>query len=248
MFPLRDDNPGLRTPWVTLILIGANLLTWALLEGFGFGTSMATAICELGLIPGEITQRAEPGTLFQLTQATACRLGATPPWHTLVTSMFLHGSWFHLIGNLWFLWVFGNNVEDGMGSFRFLVFYLLTGLLAAGLQIAWDPASTVPMVGASGAIGGVMGAYLVMYPRVRVHMLIFLGFYVTRIAVPAFTVLAYWLFFQLVGGFTSVSGGGGMAFWAHIGGFLGGMALVFVFRSRSLVAHHPYHGWSRRRD
>lgn len=245
MFPLHDDNPGFRTPWATLILIGANLLVWILLQGFGLHKPLAHSICEFGVVPAELLQRAEPGTLFQLAPDTLCMLGPNPVWHTLLTSMFLHGGWFHLISNLWFLWVFGNSVEDGMGSIRFLVFYLLTGLIASGCQIVFDANSTVPMVGASGAIGGVMGAYLILYPRVRVHLLIFLGFYITRISVPALFMLAYWIFFQVVGALTSVSGSGGMAFWAHIGGFVAGMGLVFAFRNPSLLERHPYHGWSK---
>jgi membrane associated rhomboid family serine protease len=134
-----------------------------------------------------------------------------------------------------------------MGHARFLVFYLLCGLAAAALQVASNPASAVPMVGASGAIGGVMGAYVVLYPRVRVHLLVVLGFYVSSVAVPAAFMLAYWFLIQLVGGAVSVGAGGGgeggTAFWAHVGGFVAGMLLVFPFRNRELLARHPYHGW-----
>jgi membrane associated rhomboid family serine protease len=163
----------------------------------------------------------------------------------------------HLLGNMWFLWIFGNNVEDSMGHARFLVFYLVCGLVAAALQVAADPASTVPMVGASGAIGGVMGAYVVLYPRVRVHLAFVFGFYVTTMAVPAYTMLGYWFLLQLVGGaFSLASKGGGVAFWAHVGGFAAGAVLIFVFRDRELLARHPCYGlrapapgpdWERRR-
>jgi membrane associated rhomboid family serine protease len=170
----------------------------------------------------------------------------TPAWHTLITSMFLHGGWLHIASNLWFLWIFGNNVEDSMGHVRFALFYLLCGLAAAALQIVSDPDSGVPMVGASGAIGGVMGGYIVLYPRVNVHLLVMLGFYVTTVAVPAFWMLGYWLLMQLLGGLTSLGAqGGGVAFWAHIGGFAAGTALVLPFRSRLLVEQHPFRGWSR---
>jgi len=176
-----------------------------------------------------------------------CIVDPTGDWRTVVTHMFLHGGWFHLIGNMWFLWIFGNNVEDSMGHVRFAVFYLISGFVAAGLQAAFNPASPIPMVGASGAIGGVMGAYVVLYPRVRVHLLLWLGFYVTTVAVPAVFMLLYWLAIQLIGGATSLGAeGGGVAFWAHVGGFVAGAALVFLFRDPALVARHPYHGWSAR--
>jgi membrane associated rhomboid family serine protease len=160
--------------------------------------------------------------------------------------MFLHGGWFHLIGNMWFLWIFGNNVEDSMGHGRFVVFYLLCGLAASALQVLSKPDSAIPMVGASGAIGGVMGAYIVLYPRVRVHLLLVLGFYVTTVAVPAAFMLGYWLLLQILGGTASLGGeGGGVAFWAHVGGFVAGAILVFPFRNPVLVHRHPYYGLSR---
>jgi membrane associated rhomboid family serine protease len=161
--------------------------------------------------------------------------------------MFLHGGWMHLIGNMWFLWIFGNNVEDAMGHLRFVVFYLLCGFAAALLQAAFDTDSVIPMVGASGAIGGVMGAYVMMYPRVHVHLLVFLGFYVNTVAVPAIFMLGYWFLLQLVSGTMAAgSQGGGVAFWAHVGGFIAGVVLGFLFRDRALLARHPYYGWQRR--
>ncbi len=135
-----------------------------------------------------------------------------------------------------------------MGPLRFLAFYLLCGLAAASAQFFVDSASPIPMVGASGAIGGVMGAYIVLYPRVHVHMLIFLGFFVTTVAIPAIAMLGYWIVVQLIGGFNSIGGaaGGGTAFWAHIGGFAAGMALIFVFKNETLLKRHPYRGWQQR--
>ena len=157
--------------------------------------------------------------------------------------MFLHGSWMHIIGNMWFLWIFGNNVEDSMGHFRFIVFYLLCGLAAAGLQILADPASGIPMVGASGAIGGVMGAYIMLYPHVRVHLFA----YFTTFAVPAFFMLGYWLILQVLGGVGSMgASGGGVAFWAHVGGFVAGALLVLAFKDNELVSRHPHYGWRQR--
>ena len=160
----------------------------------------------------------------------ACRLGYESNPETLLWSMFMHGSWMHIIGNLWFLWIFGDNVEDVMGPFRFALFYLLCGLAAALAQIASAPSSLVPMVGASGAIGGVMGAYARLYPRARVHMLVFFGILVTTISVPAIFMLGYWFLLQVLSGLPTVGDAvGGVAFWAHVGGFLAGLGLSFVF-------------------
>src|SRR5690606_1389007 len=148
--------------------------------------------------------------------------------------------WFHIIGNMWFLWVFGNNVEDSMGRIRFLLFYLLCGAAAAMAQVVASPSSAVPMVGASGAVSGVMGAYIVLFPRVTVHMLVFLGFFITVMRVPAFVMLGYWFLLQVIGGLPQIAGGepGGVAFWAHAGGFVAGALLVFLFRNRALLARH----------
>jgi membrane associated rhomboid family serine protease len=152
--------------------------------------------------------------------------------------MFLHGGWLHLIGNMWFLWVFGNNVEDSMGHVRFVLFYIVCGLAAAAAQIVATPRSVLPMVGASGAISGVMGAYIVLYPRVKVHMLIFLGIFITTVAVPAWMMLGYWFLLQILGGLPMLSSepGGGTAFWAHAGGFVAGMALIWLFRNPGMIA------------
>src|SRR5215470_3006498 len=167
----------------------------------------------------------------------ACVIGPSPTWYAPLTSMFLHGGWFHLIGNMWFLVVFGNNIEDAMGHGRFLVFYLLTGLAAAAAQMVASPASTAPMVGASGAISGVMGAYVILYPLVRVHTLIFLGIFVTRVTLPAYVMLGYWFLLQILGGLPGMaeSSPGGVAFWAHIGGFLAGALLIPFFKDPALV-------------
>jgi membrane associated rhomboid family serine protease len=155
--------------------------------------------------------------------------------------MFLHGSWMHLLGNMWFLWLFGNNIEDSMTRPRFAAFYLLCGIAAAFMQIWSDPASPVPMVGASGAISGVMGAYLILYPRVKVYTIVPLGFFATTFALPAWAMLIYWALLQIVGGFGG--GEGGVAFWAHVGGFVAGMALVKVFARRDRVLMHRTSHW-----
>ncbi len=244
MFPLRDDNPHFLTPVITYALIAANVLAWALLQGLGMEPILSSSICRLGLIPAELLQTVAAGTRFQAGPETVCVIGDVRTWYTPLTSMFMHGGWFHLLGNMWFLWIFGNNVEDSMGHVRFLLFYLLCGLAAAALQTFTDPTSTIPMVGASGAIGGVMGAYVVLYPRVRVHMLVFLGFFVTTFAVPAIFMLGYWFVLQLLSGYFSIGAeGGGVAFWAHVGGFVAGALLVLVLRDPRLLARHPYYGW-----
>src|SRR5437899_2009149 len=156
-----------------------------------------------------------------------CVTTGEPHWWTVLTSMFMHGGWFHVLGNMWFLWVFGNNIEDSMGHGRFVVFYLLCGACAAGLQMLIQPNSTVPMVGASGAISGVMGAYVLLYPRVRVHTLIFLGFFVTTVTLPAYVILGHWFLLQLRGGTASALSQveGGLALWPPVGGFVAGMLL-----------------------
>jgi membrane associated rhomboid family serine protease len=239
MFPYKDDNPTLRTPVVTFLLIVANALAWVFVQGMGTDPALAQSVCELGLIPGEFLRRLPAGYSVPLSPETRCVLGLGSTWYTPLTSMFLHGGWFHLIGNMWFLWVFGNNVEDSMGRIRFGTFYVLCGLAAAAVQTLLNPTSAIPMVGASGAISGIMGAYVLLYPRVQVHMLVVLFIFVTRIAVPAYLMLGYWFLIQLAGGAWSLgSERGGVAFWAHVGGFLGGAALVGVFKDRDLVAKH----------
>jgi membrane associated rhomboid family serine protease len=156
----------------------------------------------------------------------------------------------HLLGNMWFLWLFGNNIEDSMTRPRFVAFYLLTGLAAAMAQVLANPDSAVPMVGASGAISGVMGAYLVLFPRVRVFTMVPLGFFLHSMALPAWVMLIYWAFLQVLGGVTSIGseGTGGVAFWAHLGGFVAGVVLVKVFERRDRVAAHSAHHWQPRRD
>ncbi|MGH7525737.1 MAG: rhomboid family intramembrane serine protease [Gemmatimonadales bacterium] len=239
MFPYRDDNPTLQTPVVTFVLIGLNVAAWVLVQGMGAEPVLSRSVCELGLIPGEFLGRIPEGYTLPLSETTACVLGTQRGWFTPLTSMFLHGGWFHLIGNMWFLWVFGNNVEDSMGRVRYLAFYVLTGLAAAATQTWVNPSSPIPMVGASGAISGVMGAYIILYPRVRVHMLVILVVFITRIAVPAYLMLGYWFVLQLLGGLPAMGEEkGGVAFWAHAGGFVAGAILIYLFKDNALVAQH----------
>lgn len=239
MFPYRDDNPTLRTPYVTIAIIVANVLMWILVQGAGADPALTRSLCQLGAIPADLLGMLPEGTLVRLGPDTVCTLGGPPAWYTAFTSMFLHGGWAHLIGNMWFLWIFGNNVEDSMGRARFVGFYVLCGLAAVAAQVLTSPLSAIPMVGASGAIGGVMGGYVILYPRVRVHMLIFLGFFITTITVPAYFMLGFWFLLQLIGGLPQLSSeSAGIAFWAHIGGFLAGIVLIPLFKSSELVLAH----------
>jgi membrane associated rhomboid family serine protease len=239
MFPIRDDNPTLTRSFVTIALVGVNVLVWAFVQGLGTEPALSKSVCELGAIPGELLGRAAPGTKVPLAPGFVCAIDAGGDWRTAFTHMFLHGGWFHLVGNMWFLWVFGDNVEDAMGGFRFAVFYVLCGLAAFAAQMAAGPGSVIPMVGASGAIGGVMGAYARLYPRAPVHLLIIFFFWVDRVVVPAYLMLGYWFVIQVLGGIPALaSEAGGVAFWAHVGGFLAGIALVPLFASPARVAAH----------
>jgi membrane associated rhomboid family serine protease len=242
VFPLRDDNPTELTPYVTIAFIVGNVLAWIYLQGAGMSESvLADAVCSYGMIPAELTGRTAGVTGVELVPGRVCEVGAGQ-WWTALTSMFMHGSWLHLLGNLWFLWLFGNNIEDSLGHLRFLLFYLLTGLAAAAAHVFWDPASLVPTVGASGAISGVMGAYLVLYPRIRIETLFFV-LLIFRVRIPAWLVLGQWFAIQLLYGATlpPESGGGGVAFWAHVGGFVAGVLLVKPFENRTLVEARRRH-------
>jgi membrane associated rhomboid family serine protease len=244
VIPYHDENETTRTPFVTFGLIAANVAAWLLVQGAGAEYDLAASVCNLGLIPAELTQSVRPGAAFPMGEGLVCVTDPGPaPFH-LLTSMFLHGSWMHLIGNMWFLWLFGNNIEDSMTRGRYLVFYVACGLAAAIAQVIADPSSTVPMVGASGAISGVMGAYLVLYPRVRVFTLVPLGFFMTTMALPAWAMLLYWAFIQFASGLTTFyqESQGGVAFWAHLGGFVAGVVLVRLFvRSDHVAAHRAHH-------
>ena len=239
MFPYRDENETIRTSYATYVVIALNIGAWLLVQGGGQHLPLARSVCNLGLIPGELTGSLRPGTAFPMGEGLVCLTDPGRQTTNVLTSMFLHGSWMHLLGNMWFLWLFGNNVEDAMGHSRFVGFYLLTGVAAALTQVVLNPASGVPMVGASGAISGVMGAYIVLYPRVRIHMLVILGFFITRIAVPAYVMLGYWCLLQILGGLPTIADeSGGVAFWAHAGGFIAGIILIQIFKDPELVAKH----------
>jgi membrane associated rhomboid family serine protease len=221
MIPLHDDNPTTLTPFVTVGLIVA---------------CVAVFLWQLGLSPGAAERAVYaygmiPAVLFGERNLPA-ELAAIPATLTVVTSMFMHGGWMHLIGNMLYLWIFGNNVEDAMGHGRFVVFYLLSGLAAALAQAFQDPGSTVPMIGASGAIGGVLGAYVLLYPQARVLVLIPLGFFFYTLRIRALYVLGFWFVLQFVSSALAGEQAGGVAYWAHIGGFVAGMVLILPFRKK----------------
>jgi membrane associated rhomboid family serine protease len=241
MFPYKDENPTILTPYVTLCIIGVTSLVWLVYQGAGVEPALSNSVCDLGAIPGRLFGIPAQPISTPRGLVNLCPDSPGAAWYTVVTSVFLHGGWFHLIGNMWFLWVFGNNIEDSMGHARFVGFYLLCGILAALAQILVQRDSPVPMVGASGAISGVMGAYLILYPRVRVHMLVFLFFFVTTITVPAYLMLLYWALLQALGGMPAIAGvaqGGGVAYLAHLGGFVVGAVLIKLFARPELLAAH----------
>jgi membrane associated rhomboid family serine protease len=218
MIPIGDENAGsVLKPYVNLTLIG---------------------ICVVVFLYELILPERQLNALFFEWGAIPARISSGQDLITILTSMFLHGGWAHLIGNMVFLYVFGDNIEDAMGHLSYLLFYLLTGIAAAGLQIVLDPGSTIPLIGASGAISGVMGAYLVLFPHGRVRALVFFGYFGQIIMVPAWTMIGLWFGLQLLSAFASLgaAGEGGVAFWAHVGGFVAGSALVFLFRNRDAVA------------
>jgi len=249
MIPYRDENATRTTPVVTLLIIAANVAVWIFVQGAGQTLPVAESVCDLGLIAGALTGRVPPGSQFPMGDGLVCVIDSAPQYLHVLTSMFLHGSWMHLLGNMWFLWIFGNNVEDSMGRGRFVAFYLLCGLAAAALQVVLTPASVLPMVGASGAISGVMGAYVVLYPFARVYVLIPLGFFITSAALPAWTMVGYWALLQILSGLLSLGSAemGGVAVWAHVGGFSAGVLLVKLFSRESYVEARRAAQWTPRR-
>ena len=223
MIPLRDDTPTVIKPVVTISIIAACTLAflWQISHGDRGQQLIAYA---LGLVPAVLLAGKQ----------LPPQLALVPPAATVVTSMFLHGSWMHLIGNMLYLWIFGNNVEEAMGHVRFIVFYLLCGVAAAMAQSLPDPESTIPMIGASGALSGVLGAYLMLHPHARVLVAIPLGFYVHLTYLPALWMLGIWFLLQLASSLVVSSKEGGVAWYAHIGGFVAGLLLVPLFKRRGV--------------
>jgi membrane associated rhomboid family serine protease len=240
VIPISDEHTTIRTPVMTYAIIALNVLVWFYFEGAGFNESqLAASVCNFGLVPGELTHLARLGTAVPLGNGMACIVdNESINILTPITSLFLHGSWMHLLGNMLYFWVFGNNIEDSMGSGRFLLFYLICGLAASAAHVLVQPASPIPTVGASGAISGIMGAYLILYPTVRVRMY-FPPIFIFRIR--AWLVLILWFVLQLLNALPEAGSmrpevSSGVAFWAHVGGFVTGLLLVKVFENPRLVA------------
>ena len=230
MFPLKDDIPTRRVPILTLAIIAINVAVYFFFEQglWSLGQTGNERVLEYGAIPVEIT---DPGTEVGPPDQA-------PFWVTIFSSMFMHGSLLHLGGNMLFLWIFGNNIEDSMGRLTFVAFYLLGGLAALGLHVVFDPESTIPTVGASGAIAAVLGAYARLYPRARVVTLIFIVIFFTIVTLPALLVLGLWFLLQLLPAFSDPGGSaGGVAYFAHIGGFVFGWLAIKLFATN---VHEDY--------
>ncbi|HFD81352.1 MAG TPA: rhomboid family intramembrane serine protease [Gammaproteobacteria bacterium] len=227
MIPIHDDNPTRTPPYVTTTILVLCVLVF--LWQLSLGRNVELAVYQLGMIPA---------TVFGHKMLPA-EIALVPPWMTLFTSMFMHGGWMHLIGNMLYLWIFGDNVEDSMGHGRFLIFYLLCGIAAALAQALPNPDSEVPMIGASGAISGVLGAYVMLYPHARVLVVIPIGFIIQTFSVPAGFVLGFWFLMQLLSSLAASGQQGGVAFGAHIGGFLAGLALIPLFKYRDVPLFAP---------
>jgi membrane associated rhomboid family serine protease len=221
VIPLRDENPTEIVPFVTVLFLLFNIAAWFLIQGAGEPQALQSSVYSFGTVPCQITGECPPEGLR---------------WSSVVSSMFMHGSWEHLIGNMLFLWVFGNNIEDSMGHLRFIVFYLACGVAAALAHIYLSPSSSIPAVGASGAISGIMGAYVVLYPKVRVYTWFPPIFFFN---VRAFLLLGYWFFIQLAMGLVTfgpeMGEQGGIAVWAHVGGFVAGLVLIKIFEKPQLT-------------
>jgi len=229
MIPLRDDNPSQSAPFVTRTLIALNLA--AFFFELSLGGALNVFVQYWGLVP------------LRFAYAFAGEEPLGPTVATAFTSMFLHGGWIHLLGNLWYLWIFGDNVEDRLGHWKFLLFYLAGGLVAAATHTLLNLGSPVPTVGASGAIAAVLGAYAGMFPRARVVTLVPIFFFVQVITLPAMLVLGLWFVVQIFTGTLSIGAGGGVAWWAHIGGFVFGMVVGLIGRGRAGAG--PSRAWVR---
>jgi membrane associated rhomboid family serine protease len=224
MIPYRDDNPTRSFAFVTYAIVFVNvaLYVWSLLQ-----PNYVATVCYWGAVAADLTGVPPSGQ-------TSCPPGGAPAWMTVFSHMFFHGGILHLAGNMVYLLIFGNNIEDVVGHAKFLLFYALCGLAALAAQVVSHPAASVPMVGASGAIAGVLGAYLLLFPLARVHVLVPIVIFLTTIRVPAFVMLLLWFLIQVVNGMASSPLGkeGGVAWFAHVGGFVAGVFLILIFPKR----------------
>jgi len=237
LFPIGDDNQGrLTTPFVVYIIIAINAVVFLVFQQATRTEAGAEFTYSYSVVPYEITNNVDLIAPVRLPGVGVIPQfpGPSPIWLTIFTSMFMHGGLMHILGNMLYLWIFGDNVEDSFGHGKFLIFYLVCGVAASFSQIFVDPNSPIPSLGASGAIAGVLGAYLIMFPRNRVRNLVFIGFLFTTIELPAVVVLGFWIVIQIFSQYTSTFGHaqGGVAYMAHIGGFATGLLLCFLFRTR----------------
>src|SRR6185503_1089312 len=244
LIPISDDNTGRQsTPYVVYTIVVLNAIVFLFFQQAGYNERFTYGYAT---VPYEITHNqdlVQPKAMREIPQAP----GPSPIYLTILISMFMHGSWMHIIGNMLFLWVFGDNIEDNFGHARFTIFYLLSGIAATFAQIAIDPDSMIPTLGASGAIAGVLGSYLIMFPRNRVRNILPLGFIFTTVELPAVIVIGFWIVLQVIEQYMSfvsetVSRSGGVAYMAHIGGFAAGAIMTFMFRRRrSTYAYRDYY-------
>ncbi|MFW6138620.1 MAG: rhomboid family intramembrane serine protease [Spirochaetota bacterium] len=216
-FPLKDQNPTRTFPYMTILIIVTNCIIFFI--ELSMGRARGHFVASWGLVPYEITHGVDINPTVPLG-----------PYGNLITSLFLHGSFFHLLGNMWFLWIFGNNIEDVVGHFKFLIFFLAGGVAASLVQILTNTSSAVPIIGASGAVSAVLGAYIVKFPRARIKTLLFIFIFITVVSVPAGLFIGIWFFMQLL---SSLGGGAAnVAWYAHIGGFIFGLLLINIFQKR----------------
>ena len=232
MFPLKDENPTYRTPYVTIGIIAICVLVFLFQVGAG-AEGGHNIVYRYGFIPALISGSGE----------LPPHLAGFPSLLTSITSMFLHGGWFHLLGNMVFLWIFGDNIEDVLGHFRYVVFYVLSGAGAVLLQYLSDPASTLPMVGASGAISGILGGYIILFPKAKVLTLVWFGFFLTTIRISAVWFLGAWFLMQWINALSS-NGDAGVAWWAHIGGFIAGLLALFILKPHRYIFGRRQGPWS----
>jgi len=254
VIPIRDENPTRTTPYIVYLLIALNVFVYMVDQlgghtvlaynamGQAVGRIPVDGLWNYTMVPAQIWQSnpdlpARIANVPQIGVVLVPHPSPSPVWLTIFTSMFLHGGLLHIGGNMLYLWIFGNNIEDVLGHFKFILFYLIGGVVAALAHILSSPSSAVPTLGASGAIAAVLGAYIILYPNARVMSLVFLGFFATMVAVPAVVVLGLWIFLQVIS--TALGGGmtpgGGVAYWAHIGGFAFGVVVILLLGGRRLI-------------